>query len=98
MYLFGRQPDLWKFRKKHLQNSKILFAKQLGLMIGVDTKYEIKGLLRELLKNGMLATQAGKNTLRLTPPLNISNAEIDEAVEKIGNVLKDNDKLTEYKS
>ena len=23
-------PDLWKFRKKHLQNSKILFAKQLG--------------------------------------------------------------------
>ncbi len=76
----------------------ITSVKGEGLMIGVDTKYEIKGLLRELLKNGMLATQAGKNTLRLTPPLNISNAEIDEAVEKIGNVLKDNDKLTEYES
>ena len=41
----------------------------------------------------MLATQAGKNTLRLTPPLNISNAEIDEAVEKIAAVLKDESKL-----
>ncbi len=69
-----------------------------GLMIGVDTKFEIKTILNELLKNGMVATQAGKNTLRLTPPLNISDAEIDEAVEKLGTVLKDESKLTEYTS
>lgn len=66
-----------------------------GLMIGVDTKYDVKDLLRELLKHGMLATQAGKNTLRLTPPLTITNADIDEAVEKIATVLKDDRKLTE---
>lgn len=71
----------------------ITSVKGEGLMIGIDTKFEIKGLLKELLENGLLATQAGKNTLRLTPPLNISNEEIDEAVEKIGKALKTEDKL-----
>ena len=73
----------------------ITSVKGEGLMIGVDTKYDIKDILRELLHHGMLATQAGKNTLRLTPPLTITNDEIDEAVEKIGAVLKDESKLTE---
>jgi len=59
-----------------------------GLMIGIDTKFDIKELLNALLKEGMLATQAGKKTLRLTPPLNISNTEIDEAVEKISTAFK----------
>ncbi len=71
----------------------IMDVKGEGLMIGIDTKYKVADVLAELLKQGMLATQAGKNTLRLTPPLNISNEEIDEAVEKISAVLKDEEKL-----
>ena len=66
-----------------------------GLMIGIDTKYQIKTVLSALQKSGLLSTQAGKNTLRLTPPLNISFEEIDEAVEKIGSVLKNNNELEE---
>ena len=76
----------------------ITAVKGEGLMIGVDTKFQVKGILNELLANGMLATQAGKNTLRLTPPLNISNSEIDEAVEKIAAVLKAEDKLEIYEA
>lgn len=75
----------------------ITAVKGQGLMIGVDTKYDIKDLLHALMLHGLLATQAGKNTLRLTPPLNISDAEIDEAVEKIATVLKDSSNLKEYK-
>jgi acetylornithine/N-succinyldiaminopimelate aminotransferase len=59
-----------------------------GLMIGVDTKFKVADLLSALLEHGLLATQAGSNTLRLTPPLIITNAEIDEAVSKIEHVLK----------
>lgn len=62
-----------------------------GLMIGIDTKFKIASLLSALLKNGLMATQAGKNTLRLTPPLTITNEEIDEAVEKIGQTLANDD-------
>ena len=73
--------------------SAITAVKGEGLMIGVDTKFDIKELLDELLANGLMTTQAGDNTLRLTPPLTISNAEIDEAVGKISDVLKNKEKL-----
>ncbi len=65
----------------------ITSVKGQGLMIGVDTKFKVSSILPALLKSGLMATQAGKNTLRLTPPLTISNEEIDEAVEKISSVL-----------
>ena len=49
-------------------------------MIGVDTGFDIKVLLAELQNNGMMATQAGKSTLRLTPPLIINEDEIDKSL------------------
>lgn len=59
-----------------------------GLMIGIDTVYDIGKLLKELQHNGLLATQAGDKSLRLTPPLVMGKAEADEALEKIGHVIK----------
>lgn len=58
-----------------------------GLMIGIETKFAVKDLLAALLENGLLATQAGSNTLRLTPPLIIQKHEIDDAIAKIKTVL-----------
>jgi len=86
-------------RLKALHNetgNAITAIKGEGLMIGIDTKYQVKELLHELLEAGLMATQAGKNTLRLTPPLIISMAEIDKAVAIIGDVLKNNKNLKEY--
>lgn len=59
-----------------------------GLMIGVDTAYEIGPLLQNLQENGLLATQAGAKSLRLTPPLTMGKAEADEAIDKISHVIK----------
>ena len=78
-----------KLNALHNETSNSITAvKGEGLMIGIDTKFEIKDLLRQLLKNGVIATQAGKSTLRLTPPLTISDSEIDDVVGKISTVLK----------
>ncbi|MEM6780268.1 MAG: acetylornithine/succinylornithine family transaminase [Pseudomonadota bacterium] len=60
-----------------------------GLMIGIDTKFKCASLLNKLLENGLLATQAGANTLRLTPPLTVNESEIDEAVDIIAQTLRD---------
>lgn len=62
-----------------------------GLMIGIDTAFDIKAVLSALLEEGLMATQAGAKTLRLTPPLIISQDEIDEALDKIAHVLKKGD-------
>ncbi|MCB1563356.1 MAG: acetylornithine/succinylornithine family transaminase [Alphaproteobacteria bacterium] len=69
------------------KTNKITAIKGMGLMVGLDTGVEIKALLRGLQDNGLMATQAGKATLRLTPPLIAGKAEIEDALEIIGKTL-----------
>ena len=59
-----------------------------GLMIGIDTVYDIGKMLKNLQDNGLLATQAGAKSIRLTPPLVMGKAEADEALEKLSYVIK----------
>lgn len=71
------------------RSNKINEVRGIGLMIGADLTVPVKDVLNALRDNGMMATQAGGTTLRLTPPLIVNEAEIDEALEKIENTLKD---------
>ena len=58
-------------------------------MIGVDIKEPAKAVAIEtqLLAAGLTTSTAGKNTLRLVPPLNISQREIDEGLAVLKSVL-----------
>ncbi len=60
-----------------------------GLMTGVDIVNGAKAVEIEtrLLKEGLLTSTAGANTLRLVPPLNISWKEIDEGLKILRKVL-----------
>ena len=60
-----------------------------GLMIGVDIANGKSALELEkkLLENGLLTSTAGANTLRLVPPLTISDAEIDEGLGTLERTL-----------
>ncbi len=73
------------------ESNKITEIKGKGLMIGVDTVFDIKALLGGLQKNGLMATQAGKATLRLTPPLIMTENEAREALDIIEKTLKELD-------
>jgi acetylornithine/N-succinyldiaminopimelate aminotransferase len=73
------------------ESNKITDIRGKGLMIGVDTSFDIKGVLRGLQKNGMMATQAGKATLRLTPPLILNEEQAEEALSIIEKTLKELD-------
>lgn len=75
-------------RKIQRESNKITEVKGSGLMIGVDTPFDIKQVLGALQANGLMATQAGSSTLRLTPPLIVTEQEIDKAIEIIGTTLK----------
>lgn len=50
----------------------------LGLLIGVKTKYEPRVLAEECLKNGLVVITAGNNSVRLYPPLTITEGELKE--------------------
>ena len=62
----------------------------LGLMIGADIKLPVKALdvEKQLLSEGLCTSTAGANTLRIVPPLNISDAEIEEGLSILKKVLK----------
>ena len=73
------------------ESNKITDIRGKGLMIGVDTAFEIKDVLGNLQENGLMATQAGKTTLRLTPPLIINEDQAGEALDIIDKTLKEMD-------
>lgn len=70
-------------------SNKITEIKGKGLMIGVNTVFDIKDLLSTLQKNGFMATQAGKDTLRLTPPLTMNEDEAREGLAIIKKTLEE---------
>ncbi len=74
-------------RKIQAASGKIKDIRGKGLMIGVDTEFDIKELLSALQVNALMATQAGKSTLRLTPPLNVSMEEAQEALIIINKTI-----------
>ncbi len=70
-------------------SNKITDVKGKGLMIGVNTVFDIKKLLSGLQQNGLMATQAGKETLRLTPALILTKDQAKEALEIIKKTLEE---------
>lgn len=70
-------------------SNKITEIRGKGLMIGINTTFDIKDLLSALQENGLMATQAGKATLRLTPPLLVTMEEAQEALKIIDKTLRE---------
>ena len=64
--------------------------KGLGLLIGVQFKDSVEAadVLSACYDEKMLVVTAKHNVVRLLPPLNVTAAEIDEALEKFGAAVK----------
>lgn len=86
--------DMGKYfisRLKEIKSPMIKEVRGRGLMIGVELHKEAGGARRfceELGNNGILCYYAHENVLRLSPPLIISRAEIDWAMERIEKVFQ----------
>ncbi len=68
---------------------KALSHRGKGFMQGVvlDESIKVGGVVKECLSRGLVVLSAGGNVLRLLPPLVISKADIDKAIDIIMNVL-----------
>jgi acetylornithine aminotransferase len=73
--------------KEH--SSKVLDIRGKGLMVGIelDTPETLQWAIQELKKQNLLAIKAGKNVLRLLPPLTISQEELADGITIIQSVL-----------
>ncbi len=58
-----------------------------GLMIGVELKFEIKDILMDGIKNGLLLLYSGRNILRFLPPLVISENDVVKTLQILDELL-----------
>lgn len=75
---------LEKLKEKH---SIIREIRGKGLMIGVELKFEVKDVLMNLMKEGVLMLYSGRNILRILPPLVISKEDVAKVLETLDGVL-----------
>lgn len=82
-YLYGKLEEL---AKKH---SAIVELRGKGLLAGMQLSCDTSQFVNGAIDNGLLLAKAGGNVIRLMPPLNVENRDMDAAIEIIGKVLSE---------
>ncbi len=75
---------LEQFAEKYDQ---IIEVRGKGLMIGIELDRPAADLVEKCREVGLLACLAGPNVMRLIPPLNVKDDEIEEAIDIIDDAL-----------
>jgi len=58
-----------------------------GLMIGIELRFDVLDVILETMKNGVLVLDAGRNVVRLLPPLIIEKEHLDRVLDVLDKVL-----------
>ena len=80
---------LEKLKEKHTIIREI---RGKGLMIGVELKFEVRDILMNLIKEGVLMLYSGRNILRILPPLVITEEDITKVLQTLDSVLTEEEK------
>ncbi|MEO9320057.1 MAG: acetylornithine/succinylornithine family transaminase [Nitrososphaera sp.] len=59
-----------------------------GMMIGVELRFEVKDVLFDGIRQGLLMLYSGRNIIRLLPPLVMDEALVSRAVDIIDSILR----------
>jgi acetylornithine/LysW-gamma-L-lysine aminotransferase len=64
----------------------------LGLMIGVEMRFDVYNIIMDCMNNGVLILDAGRNVVRFLPPLVIEKEQIDKVVTALDSALEKENK------
>ncbi|MCW8802589.1 MAG: aspartate aminotransferase family protein [Candidatus Bathyarchaeota archaeon] len=64
----------------------------LGLMIGMEMRFDVYSIIMECMNNGVLVLDAGRNVVRFLPPLVIKKEQIDQVVTTLDCALEKENK------
>jgi acetylornithine/N-succinyldiaminopimelate aminotransferase len=65
----------------------VVEARGRGLLVGYELDVEAQPVVDAALEHGLVALTAGKNVLRLAPPLVVTEEQVDEALAILAEVL-----------
>lgn len=64
----------------------------LGMMLGVEMRFDVKDILLDGIKNGILLLYSGRNILRLLPPIVMKEEEVNKSLELIDKIINNEEK------
>jgi [amino-group carrier protein]-gamma-(L-lysyl/L-ornithyl)-L-glutamate aminotransferase len=64
----------------------------LGMMLGVEMRFDVKDILHDGIKNGILLLYSGRNILRLLPPIVMKEEEVNKSLELIDKLIYNEEK------
>lgn len=76
------------FMKLQKKYPSILEIRGLGLMLGVQFDKPAAPLVKSLMEKGVIANATADSVLRLVPPLNIDQADLETVLRKIEEILE----------
>lgn len=75
--------------KRIQSNSSIIReVRGLGLMLGIEFKFDVLNIITECMKEGVLVLDAGRNVVRLLPPVVVDLNQVDQAVDSLGTAAE----------
>jgi acetylornithine/LysW-gamma-L-lysine aminotransferase len=90
--LADRAAETGKYFKDRLeslmaQHRIVKEVRGLGLMLGMELRYDVLNVILKMAERGVLVLDAGRSVVRLLPPLVIEKKQVDRAVTVLDEVL-----------
>ena len=76
-----------KLKKLQEKYTVVREVRGMGLMIGMEFRFDVYNLILSSLKQGVLVLDAGRNVLRFLPPLVISRDQLNRVIEVLDSVI-----------
>ncbi|WNO10168.1 aspartate aminotransferase family protein [Teredinibacter sp. KSP-S5-2] len=77
-----------QFNKQLEHSEKVVQVRNLGLLIGIELNIDCSNLVEQGKELGVLINVAGGNTIRLLPPLNITDDEAQTIVDAVVTLIQ----------
>jgi acetylornithine/LysW-gamma-L-lysine aminotransferase len=92
-----RATKLGKYFKEKLEalgkkHPMVREVRGLGLMIGLESRFDVYKIILGCMDRGVLILDAGRNVLRFLPPLVIEKEQIDRVVDVLDSVMTEDDR------
>jgi len=96
--LVNRAAIIGGYFKKQLSQLQEQFkivreVRGLGLMLGMELRFDVQDILLKAVSQGVILLYAGKTVLRFLPPLVIEESQIDTVIKVLENILPEEEKI-----
>ena len=81
-----------KLEELPAKHSIVKEVRGLGLMLGMEFRYDVRNIIRKTMEKGVLILDAGRTVVRFLPPLVIDKDQIDKAVAVLDEVIGEEQK------